>query len=442
VKITFIIFLFLPALLFSQSHELKGVLLDQVSRAPVPNAHLKIRGTAEGTITGRDGVFKLAIRSLPSTIDVSCIGYENFAIEFSTITGKLQTCYIKPATYLLEPVTVTDKPAVALFKDEDYTMLNYAFLDDCLILIVFRNQLKHAEIVLMTTTGDTLSVTPVPSSPALCLYQDVFSNIHYITKRNEAFQAEYDPVLHRLDFPFRTTYDTLKMFLGGYRFVCGDRLWFQENSPHGFLTSIGYYSRQEGKRKISRSMDLKGMNIFYSDAVNYHTDCSVLDPIDEFESRKIDADATAYRQFYWKKGCGELFMASDTTLAFFNFCGNRIELLDRDGRPVRVTTIDFHHETTEAFLASLAGSIAGSSEWRWNQNLVQDEAFRNIYAIYSNKGFLRLKKIDLTTGKLTASASLPYEFPEKIKVFKGEVYFLYRGPGERENRKLYKMILL
>jgi hypothetical protein len=437
----FFLLIFLPQLLSSQSREFKGILLDQNTRGPIPNAHLKIRNSGQGTVTDPGGNFSLSIGSLPVIVDFSCIGYESITFEISTIPPKPRTIYLNPKTYQLDPVTVSDKPAVILYKDEDYSVLDFDFLDNKLILIVFRYQLKRAEIVLMTTDGDTLDVVPVPSSPALGFYKDVLSNIHYITKRGEAFQAVYDPAQNRLTFPFRTTYDTINKFLGRYQFLMGDRLWFHEDSPNGFMTSIGYYSRKDGRRSIRRSMDSKGMKTFYNEAWYYHTDRPVVDPIDENERRALDVDAIAYRHFHWKKSCGELFMVSDTMMAFFNFCGNRIELLDTAGRLKGMTNIAFHIEKSDRFLASLTGSLAGINEWTWTRTLVQDAVFQNIYAVFTNNGFLRLQSIDLMTGILTPSAELPFEFPEKMKVFKGEVYFLYRGTGEFENWKLYKMAL-
>ena len=433
--------LLLPQLLFSQAGEFKGLLLDQVTHAPVPNAHIKVRSSEQGTATASDGTFSLLIGSFPSSVDISCIGYEGFSIEITAVKGEPRTFYMKPKTYLLEAVTVSDKPAVILYKDEHYSVLDFDFLDGNLVLVVFRYQLERAEIILMTADGDTLDVVPVLDSPAFGLYRDVLSNIHYLTKRDEAFQLVYNPVQNQLTFPFRTTYDTLKKILGGYRFIQGDHLWFQEDSPYGFMTSIGYCSKKEGRRDVRSSNNKKAMTTFYNEAWYYHTDRPVPDPIDEYERRAVDADAIRYKHFFWEKGCGELFRVSDTMMAFFNFCENRIELLDPEGQPKRMTPITFHIEKSDRFVASLTESLTGNSKWTWNRTLVQDAESENIYAVYTNSGFFRLKKIDLDTGTLIASAELPYEFPEKIKISGGEVYFLYRSSGEHENRMLCKILL-
>ncbi len=423
----FFLLIFLPQLLFSQPGVLKGALLDQVTHAPIPNAHLKIRNTALGTVTGTDGSFTLSVTTLPAIVDFTCIGYDPIAIEIKAIPGEPRTFYLNPRTYLLEPVTISDKPAITLYKDEAYSVLDFDILDGNLILIVFRNQLKRSEIILMTTNGDTLDIVIPPSSPPMKLYKDVLGNVHYITKRDEALQAFYDPVQHRLTFPFRTSYDTIKKFLGGYRFLQGERLWFQEDSPYGFMTALGYYSRKEGKKNIFRSGDPKAMNTFYSESWFYHTNRPVPEPIDPNESRAVDADGIAYKHFFWEKGCGELFSIGDTAMAFFNFCKNRVEILDGEGKPWGVTPIDFHIEKSDGFITALTESLTGSDEWQWNHTLIQDGAFRKIYAVFTRNGFVLLKNIDLRTGRLTASAELPKEFPEKMKIFRGEVFFLYRG---------------
>jgi hypothetical protein len=223
----------------------------------------------------------------------------------------------------------------------------------------------------MTQDGDTLTVSPVPAVPPLGFYKDVFSNLHYLTKRNEAFQGIYIPGLNQLTFPFRTSVDSLNRFLGGYRFLLKDRLYFQENSPRGFMTSIGYYSRGEARKYVRRTADYKGRNSFYTDAVNYHTFRPLPDPIDANETRCVDADAFAYKHLYKKKSCGELFRISDTLLAFFSFCENRLEIMNTDGIPVKATSIDFHLEpSTEAgLLASITTALTGSDQWKWNKTL-------------------------------------------------------------------------
>jgi len=431
-----------PQIFFGQSEIFSGVLRDQDTRIPIANAHVKIRNSDKGSVTGSDGTFTLSVVSLPVMLDISCMGYETLVLEVTKIQGTPVALFLKHKTYDLKSVTISDAPAVVLYKDEDYSVMDYVFLDKNLMLLVFRYQLKRSEIVLMNLDGDTLVVRPVPYTPPSGFYKDVFSNIHYLTKNDQAFQAYYQPAQNSLTFPYQTSYDTIKRYLGGFRFLINDRLYFQENSNYGFRTFIGYYSRKEGRRYTRRSADTKGMKAFYSDAHNYRTTRVNPEPIDENDvERGVDDVALAYKQFYKKKSCGELFRMSDTLIAFFNYCENRIELMNADGRQVRMTPIDFHLDQSKGLLAAVATTIAGSDQWKWTHDLLQDEGYHHIYAVFSNNGFFRLKKIDLESGTLGYSVDLPYAFPENIKIFMGEAYFLYRGIGEHEKWKLFKIAL-
>ena len=432
----------LPLFSSGQTETFRGLLYERNSTTPVPNAHIKVRNSNQGTVAGYDGSFVLPLKSLPAFLDISCVGYEPFSLEVIQVQKAPAVLYLKPKMYDLNPVTISDKPVITLYKDDDYSVLDYDFLDENLMLLVYRYQLNRSEILLLNREGDTLVVTPVPAVPPLGLYKDVFANLHYVTKKNQVFQSFYIPEQNKLVFPYHTSGDTIRKFLGEYLFSLKDRLYFQESGPRGFMTSIGYYSRNEGHKYICKSMDFKGMKTYYSDAWNYHTTRYLLDPIDEFERRGVDETAIAYEHFYKKKNCGELFRIRDTVLAFFNFCENRIELMDADGHPVKTTTMDFRQDQSLGLLASITAAVAGSDGWKWSHRLIQDEAFQTIYAMFTHKGFVLLKKIDPESGEFLSSIELPVPFPEKLKIFKGEAYFLSKAAGEYQKRRLFKITLL
>ncbi len=276
---------------FAQTGLFRGFLYEQNSRLPIQNAHIRIKDTDKGTVTDRDGSFNIQFEFLPLILEFSCMGYEPLTLEISKIQKSPIILFLKTKTYDLNVVTISDKSVITLYKDEDYSVLDYHFLGDNLMLLVFRYQLRRSELVLMTTDGDTLSVVPTPAVPPLGLYKDVLSNLHFITKKNDAYQCIYLPPQGKLEFPYHTTYDTILRFLGGYRFFMKNRLYFLEHSSRGFMTSFGYYSRDEGRKYAHRSADYQGMRTFYTDAVNYHTFRPIPDPIDENERRSVDAEA-------------------------------------------------------------------------------------------------------------------------------------------------------
>jgi hypothetical protein len=51
---------------------------------------------------------------------------------------------------------------------------------------------------------------------------------------------------------------------------------------------------------------------------------------------------------------------------------------------------------------------------------------------------VRIQRIDVETGQLDNGTILPFPFPEKIEIYKGDAYFLIKQDGTSENWKLMK----
>lgn len=61
------------------------------------------------------------------------------------------------------------------------------------------------------------------------------------------------------------------------------------------------------------------------------------------------------------------------------------------------------------------------------------------YLVFSQPVLLKgIIKDDLETGKLHAGTVLPFPFPEKIQIYKGEAYFLVKTDGLNDKWKLVK----
>lgn len=420
---------------------IRGVIRDQATRAPIPNAHITILNTRTGTIAAKDGSYKLRLEKLPSSIEVSCLGYETIQLEIIRVSDQPTDLWLKHKTYDLSPVTISSQPATAVYRDEDYSVLDYHFLGDDIALLVFRYQLNRSEIILLSLAGDTLSDTPVPSVPPEALFRDVFGNLHYLTKKGEAFQCHYDPVMARLIFPFRTTADSLQWIMKNLRFAHNDRVYFQEEGPRGFLTTIGYFAKGKGKTITKKSIDLHGLRHYLSQAAPIPIKIPPPDAIDFQEVLYENPEARAFELFYKRKTCGSLFRINDRYLAFFNYCDNLLEFTDFEGKVIRTVPITFHQDQAEGLLASITGTLTGSA-WEWNKELLQDDMFGQLYTCHTRHGITRLSRVDLITGTLSQIAEIPFAFPEKIRIHRGDAYFLYRGIGETGNWKLFKMNVL
>ncbi|MCX6245830.1 MAG: carboxypeptidase-like regulatory domain-containing protein [Bacteroidetes bacterium] len=423
---------------FSQTATLRGIVKDNYSLTPISNVNIKINGTKEGVFTGPDGRFSLTLKRTPVSLTISCVGYEPLYYNIDKIPVKPITLILRQRTSDLQEVDIKAMRFNYIFKDLNFSVLDYEIMNDNLLLLVFRYQLRNTELILLNRDGDTLCVVPVPEQKPMRLYRDFLGNIHYISTKENAFQCEYNDVLKKMEFPYRTTYDTLVRKVKPFLFTAGDRLYFEEFTPDGFGKNIGYYDTIHGKEYIRNiSGETTQRNYFNDLKFNAHWNSIVGRP-----ARFTEDDYRADKHFYYQKINAPLVKLGDNTMADFNFTDGVIEFMNREGMVYRKVPIDFQEETNGNLLAGLLSVFIPIADWEWSGNLYVDEYYREVYTTFKKSGMVQIRKIDLETGKLTRNFDVPFPFPRKIEIYKGDAYFLTKDiGGELDKWKLVKLNL-
>ena len=116
-RLLFAILSLVPAVLIGQN-TIKGVVLDSLTRDPLPSATVYVNGTTQGVATDANGRFELKDVSLPATIVFSFVGYETQAIDLVRSPGEL-TIRLKTNDELPE-IVVSGKLTKADKKDLEY----------------------------------------------------------------------------------------------------------------------------------------------------------------------------------------------------------------------------------------------------------------------------------------------------------------------------------
>ncbi len=92
----------------SAQHTLTGSLTDETTGEPVAFATVYLDGTSKGEVTGDDGTFTLTDVSLPATLVVSHLNYDNQTLNL-TAPGPPLTLRLSPQDAVLTGVEVTDR---------------------------------------------------------------------------------------------------------------------------------------------------------------------------------------------------------------------------------------------------------------------------------------------------------------------------------------------
>ena len=85
--------------------------------------------------------------------------------------------------------------------------------------------------------------------------------------------------------------------------------------------------------------------------------------------------------------------------------------------------------------------ISEKGKNKFQNKIIQDPSTGKVYALYlvGQRGFL--KRIDLVTGELDDPIFLTYEYPSKVQIMDGEMYYLYRPFSSPQKTYLYKEAL-
>ena len=108
----------------------------------------------------------------------------------------------------------------------------------------------------------------------------------------------------------------------------GDRLYFQEYSPDGFTTGIGYYEGSVGKHYTRFVTDEKRLHEKIKEQTTYNS-------LKDYEKR-------AWDMFYYTKIDAPMVKLGENKIAIINLSKDEIEIMDAEGKILSTVPISFH----------------------------------------------------------------------------------------------------
>jgi hypothetical protein len=452
LKFVFLTMILLVAHLisFSQTVNLRGIVKDENTLKPIREVNIKVYTTNQGTYTDGKGTFSLTLKKTPAMLVISCVGYENSSFNIKGDSKDPVEILLTPKSYTLQEFDVTSKNYSYLFKDKDYSVLDYELMNDHVLLLIFRNQIKRSELVLLTNNGDTLAISKLPEGPPASLYKDFLLNVHYFSKEQYSYQCFYNKTQHQMEFGNRIRVDSLLNLFAPFLFKMSDRLYLQEKRAYGLGTAIGYYATSTGKKYIRQYFNEKKLAESIDDQKFYASWNSLVgEPLYDAEvsastfaarpplSIYYDRNEAGAHQFEFYNMIYPVVKTGEDSMAFFNFSDDVIELMDKNGQTIGSVPITFQKGVDPN--SSISTEIKLSeADWRWGSNILVDEYSHFVYTTFLKNGMVKIRKINLNNGNLSKGAILPYPFPEKIEIYKGEAYFLIKRDGINDNWKLVK----
>ncbi|MCC6369979.1 MAG: carboxypeptidase-like regulatory domain-containing protein [Bacteroidia bacterium] len=409
---------------------IKGQIVSANDQKPVEGVVLRLSNSIYSAVSDKKGFFQFSVPKKPVLrLICSHLSYEVFTKEIRS--GEKDSAFVTIAlsikTTPLEMVSVvaTHKPETLIGKP-NYSIFDFDFYEDKLILLTAEQSLKNAQIQLADYGGKIFSKYQLPKDggEALNFFHDFEGYTEVICKdtifRLEVLNTELLMMtIRKADYEkyLKNISDTAN---GSYYF---SNYW--EKYP-----SFNYYATKpnDSLAKLLKTISNNDLMSLYN--FEYYNLPSRM----QLEARrmadyyKTDVHIIAAlmsgftNSMFYEPLYAPLFVINDT-ICIFNHHNNQLYHYNKENTLIDSVKIMYHHP----------------KNWRdWKRKLFVDETQNKVYAYFSKDGHHYLKQINYQSGKEVLTYKLQHHSAEKIKIKDGYVYYVYRPFGSTQERFLYR----
>jgi CarboxypepD_reg-like domain len=407
------------------------------SREPLTNVNISFERSKMGSVTDQKGAFSFYVDTIPIFMIVSHLGYKTKRILLDG-TSNSMTLYLEREIRELKEVEIRANRIEPFFKDEHYNLRDYEIDSGLVYLLIYRNRISKEELICKNLEGDTIARSGLLLFTPTSLFKDCLGYLHVIGT-DSVFQvyrkgkvllmihsvgmAKFNDVLANCIASTDQVLFFKKMInLGqGVQYFGIDRI----TKKRQVLTQVV----DEQKMKMLRRNPEDTWSLISSQP-DY---LSQLNDMERDEAMSRDELTRARKEFNaWNFTHKILYRPVKTALykignfiCIFDIPAKQLEFFDTEGN----------------FSYKLKIDVEVIKEGRWSGDIFLDESQSKVYTTFLKSSGTGLYRIDLNTGDLHKILTLIHPYPQKIRIYKDQVYYMYDILGDPDNKTLYRQNL-
>jgi hypothetical protein len=407
------------------------------TRTPIPNVNISFEGSRLGSVTDQKGAFSFYIDTIPIIMIVSHLGFKTKRILLDG-TSNSMTIYMENDIKELKEVEIKANRIEPFFKSEHYTLRDYEIDSGFVYLLVYRNRVSKEELICKNLEGDTVARSGLLPFTPISLHKDCLGYLHVIGT-DSIFQvyrmdrvllmihavpeAKYNDILANCLASTNQVLFFRKMFyLGqGVQYYGIDRI----TKKRQVLTQV----IDEEKAKMLRRNPEDAWELI-RDQPDYQAQ---LNNIEREKVMDMDEMTMARNQFNeWNFTHKILYRPVKTALYIIN---NFVCIFDIPSKQLEF------YDTDGNFSYKLKINTEVVNDGRWSGDIYLDESQSKVYTTFLKSTGTGVYRIDLNTGDLHKILTLIHPYPQKIRIYKDQVYYMYDVLGDPDNKTLYRQNL-
>ena len=139
--------------------------------------------------------------------------------------------------------------------------------------------------------------------------------------------------------------------------------------------------------------------------------------------KEVWVGANVFTQsIYYEPPYAPVFVKDDTVLVFDHYKDELVKIEPMTGESCGKNTISYHTPRRND----------------WDNLLLQDIISKNVFVVFDHAGYKSIAALDLSTGELSNRFDLHFRYVEKIRIFEGEVFYIYRPYESLQKKFIYK----
>lgn len=314
---------------------------------------------------------------------------------------------------LIRPDTVVSSP-VWMIKD-------FAFMDDDIYVLTWEKRPEKCVLRRLNSSGNEVSHKVIDDNP-LGFYTDVFKQV-FLELEGSTFLIQSTTYGFNLfDVNEEVYCNSIRPTIAKTKAFFFGSTWHPERPEFAYM-----YGDQSSMDTLINIKDNHLYDLYYSEFrfLPFPTQCLIKRRCRETGESKYDLAAQLSgftHSLWWKKLYSPLIQMKDSIFVADHYADS-LYVFNADGKIVRSNPISFH-------------KMKG-----YGNQVLFDEFTNTWYAKYFKNGITKLFPLN-ELGMVNADAiELSYRYIERIKLYNGKAYYLYRPFESSQNTYLYSELL-
>ena len=404
-----------------------GYVLD-VDNVPIPNVSVSVND--QKTKTNENGKFLLSITEIENVeIQFKHTGFKSHELRIYSRKLKKQlndTLYlsaVKLDNLMLKEFSITANKIDTVYGSKRFSVEDFEIISDGqMVVLSYEKTLKKESKILLLDEKQQLIHTHVVPGKSIRLFKD-YSGVSYVITKDKVFQID----LLLKDRIRLISIDDELFYDYNYRIIDTLGNNYLYSNFNELYPAIKFYSSNNTDSSTLLIKEVKDdfMMELYRAQYKYVSGRDKLWAYRKEQKTGIDKEiwigASVFtNDILYKPIYAPLFVRNNSILLFDHY-ENYIYEFNSSIEQVDSIPINYHFK---------------SKKEKWSQPLIQDEYDKNIYAVFNTGGYYVLKEID--RQKVNKGFKLSNRYVEKIKIYNGYVYYVYRPYESLQKKFIYK----